>query len=144
MTKYDANSADSEDSGRPRPFRRPLPKVSQKCTKNRTQNKTHFFIKNASQGTPKILKHRNKSIRAPLQNPPESPSRRNREKSGSRTLPETSPCASRTVNTMVLARFTKCFQTICFINLGFISTPFLALRAPTNHSGAENCVQTKT
>ena len=88
-------------------------------------------------GPPRILKNRKKSVRAPLQNLPESPSRRDREKSGSRTLPETSPCASRTVNTMVLARSTKCFHTFFFITFGLLLAPFLPLRGHANHLGAE-------
>ena len=91
----------------------------------------------APKGSPRILKNRKKSVRASLQNLPASPSRRDREKSGSRTLPETSPCASRTVNTMVLARSTKCFHTFFFITFGLLLAPFLPLRGHANHPGAE-------
>ena len=78
-------------------------------------------------GPPRILKNCKKFVCAPLQNPPESPSRRDREKSGSRTLPETSPCASRTINTMVLAGSTKCLQTFFSSLLGSFWHPFCHL-----------------
>ena len=83
-------------------------------------------------GPPRILKNCKKFVCAPLQNPPESPSRRDREKSG-----------SRTVNTMVLARSTKCLQTFFFITFGLLLAPFLSLRGHANHPGAEKERSTK-
>ena len=88
-------------------------------------------------GPPRILNNRKKSVRAPLQNLPESPSRRDRQKSGSRRLPETSPCASRTINTMVPACSTKCLQTFFFITFELLLVPFLPLRWHANHPGTE-------
>ena len=90
-----------------------------------------------SQGTPKITQNRKKSIRGPLRNPSGSPSRRDREKCGSRALPETSPCASQTINTMVLARSTNCPWTTFSVALGLISAPFGALGAPKRRPGGE-------
>ena len=73
-----------------------------------------------SPGSPKTIKNRKKVPFVPLRTPWERASRCDREKSGSRVLSKTCPCACSTVNTMVLTHYIKCLRACFWINFGSI------------------------
>ena len=137
MTRFVSKSADSEDSGGPRPYHRPLPKVTQKSTKNQTANQTRFSLKMEPPGTPKGHLKSQKIIPNPPRERMGTPSHRVPEKTGSWTLPGTSPCLSRTVPAMLLTRSTRCLWTSFSITLGSIWASFRTRWAPKGRPGGE-------
>ena len=137
MIRFDSNICIFEDSEGATLCRRPLPKVTQKSTKNQTSNQTRFSLKMEPPGTPKGHLKSQKIIPNPPRERMGKPSHRVPEKTGSWTLPGTSPCLSRTVPAMLLARSTRCLWTTFSTTLGSILAPFLSPWAPKWRLGNE-------
>ena len=130
VMRFDSNICILEDSERPRPWRRPLPKVIQKATKNQTSNLTAFFSENGIPRGPTGHLKSQKIIPSPPRERMGKPSHRVPEKTGSWTLPSTSPCLSRTMPAMLLTRSARCLWLTLFVTLSIILAPFLSPWAP--------------
>ena len=105
--------------------------------KSELAKNTRFSLKMEPPGTPKGHLKSLKIIPNPSRECMGKPSHRVPEKTGSRTLPGTSPCLSRTVPAMLLACSTKCPWTTFSTTLGSILAPFLSPWAPKWRPGNE-------